>query len=864
MIQKGSKPPRFATWLLKGIFPKDEKFYLTGDLKEIFREIQVEESRFSAWRWYWSQVFTSIPYFFFNVILWRIVMFKNYLKIAMRNIRKHKGYSFINIAGLAIGLAAVILILLYVQFELSFDRYHEKAGRIYRVAGERVGSERPSSVMPAPLAPAMMAEFPEVVSATRFYDLNNVYISYGDKNFFEDKFFFTDPETFDMFSLELVKGNPRTSLSDPYSILLSESMVEKYFGNEDPMGKTIIFRGTHDFKVTGILKNMAENSHFTMNFVVPFEAIPKINRRYDPESWGAFSFNTYFLLRENADPDALEEKFLPLLEKYIGKDVSKEIRIFFQPLTRIHLHSNTTGEISKTADIRIIILLSSIAFLILVIACINYMNLATARSVHRSREIGVRKVIGANRSHLIKQFLGESMVLTMLALVLAIAIAVIFLPYFNSLVGRNLNLNILQNRQFLLWLFVLVGFVGLFAGSYPALTISAFKPAIILGNRFGGLKRSMIRNVLVIIQFMISIILIFATLVVKDQLDFIRNKDMGFERDRIIVVDIRNRSIRNNLDTIKNELERNPNILSVSSSYFLPNLTDMATLANWPGQLKERKQEIYLNFIDEDFVDLYSIEIVQGRNFSRDFPSDSKGAFLLNETAVKAIGWESAPGKELTHYIGRRTGKIVGVMKDFHMNPLHQQIMPLCYDLNPGSANMALSVKIGGNHIQQVVPFIRETMARFSPNYPFEYRFFDDIFDAAYRLERKISVIFSLFSLLAISIAGLGLFGLTSFTTEQRTKEIGIRKVLGATISRIVLMLSKEFTKWVLIANIVAWPVAYFAMNRWLQSFAYKINIGLLTFVLSALAALIIAGLTVSYQAFKAARTNPVEALKYE
>ncbi len=791
-------------------------------------------------------------------------MFKNYLKIAFRNIKRHKGYSFINIAGLAVGLAAVILLLLYVQFELSFDRYHENADHIYRVAGQRVGSNKPSSVMPAPLAPAMMAEFPEVVSATRFYGLNNVYISYGDKNFFEDKFFFTDAETFDIFSLELVKGNPQTSLSDPYSIILSETMAEKYFGDVDPMGKTIIFRGTHDFKVTGILKNMTENSHFTMNFVVPFEAVPKINRRYDPESWGAFSFNTYFLLRENADPDVLQEKFLPLLEKYIGQEVSKEIRIFFQPLTRIHLYSNTTGEISKTADIRILYLLSSIAFLILVIACINYMNLATARSVQRSREIGVRKVVGANRSQLIKQFLGESMLLTTLALGLAIVISVIFLPSFNALVGRNLNFDILHNTQFLFWLLGLVGFVGLFAGSYPALTISAFKPAIILGNRFGGSKRSMIRYVLVIIQFMISIILIFATLVVNNQLDFIRNKDMGFEKDQIIIVDIRNRNIRNNLDAIKNELKRNPNILSVSSSYFLPNLTDMATLANWPGKLKEKKQEIYINFIDEDFVNLYTIEIVQGRNFSRDFLSDSKGAFLLNETAVKAIGWESALGKELTHYIGRRTGKIVGVLKDFHMNPLHQQIEPLCYDLNPGSANTALSVKIRGNHIQQIVPFIRETMAKFAPNYPFEYRFFDDIFDMAYKLERKISIVFSLFSILAISIASLGLLGLASFTTEQRTKEIGIRKVLGATVNRIIIMLSCEFIKWVLIANIIAWPIAYFSMNRWLQSFAYKINIGILTFIISALVALIISAITVIYQALKAARSNPVEALKYE
>ncbi len=849
------RPPKLGQWLLQRIIHSEYRYSALGDFEEIYAVLVEESGAGKAWLWYWTHVVRSIPAFVIDLVYWSVIMLKNYFKIAFRILKRHKGYSFINIAGLAIGLTAVILILLYIQFELSFDRYHNNAGRIYRVMRGQQGSGRLTPITPAPLGPALEAEFPEVVTTARFNSNRNVHISYGNKNYFENGFYFADPSTFDIFSFELLKGNPETALSNPYSIVISAATAEKYFGNENPLGKTIIYKGTQGFKVTGILKNLPENSHFTINFLVPFETLEKIYARFDIKSWGINSFYTYVLLSDDANPLELENKTPELAVKYMGEDEAKKGHFSFQPLTKIHL----------TAKLKIIIyLFSSIATLILIIACINYMNLATARSVQRMKEIGIRKVVGASRAQLIKQFLGESTIFTILSFLLAILMVWIFLPSFDALVERNLNFAFIENSQFLLWLFALVMFVGIFAGSWPALAVSSIKPTTIFNDRAGYSKGSLLRNILVVTQFSISIILIVATLVINEQLNFIQTTDVGFQKEQIVVVDIRDKKFRNNIETISTEFRRHPNILSVASSNNLPNEADMATLANWPGKADDRKQQIYINFVDYDFIDLYEIELVEGRSFSRDFPADVNGAFLLNEAAVKEIGWESAVGKELTHYINRRTGKIVGIVKDFHMLSLHESIEPLCIDLNPGDADTYLSVKITGADIPKTILFIKETLAKVAPNYPFKYSFFDEIFDQAYKLEQKLASIFSVFALLAILVASLGLFGLASFTAAQRTKEIGIRKVLGASVAGIILMLSKEFTRRVLLANIIAWPVAYFALNRWLESFAYKVDIGLWSFVLSGALALFVALVTLSYQAVKSAVANPVEALRYE
>jgi len=782
-------------------------------------------------------------------------MFKNYLKIVFRNIQRHKGYSFINIAGLALGLTAVILILLLVQFEISFDKYHKNADRIYRVLQGQQGSDRLSNLTQPPLAPTLKAEFPEVESATRFYRTGKIHISYKDKNFFENGFCFTDPETFDIFSFKLLEGDPQTVLDDPNSVVISESIAKKYFGNENPIGKNISYKSEHDFKITGILKDLPDNSILTVDFLAPFKTTQIIDSFHDHKSWRYSSYRTYILLNKESNLEDLESKIPSLITKHFDEETAKQIQFEFQPLTKIHLQSD---------QVKLIYLLTSVAILILIIACINYINLATARSTQRMKEIGIRKVIGSTRPQLIKQFLGESILFSILAFFLATILVWLLLPSFNVFAERNLNFNLFENMQFLSWLIGLLIFVSVIAGGYPAFAISTFNPMTTFRNQIAGTKRSKLRNSLVVGQFMISIILIIATLTIKDQMHFIRNKDVGFVKDHIIVVDIRDNKLRSNIESIKNELEKNPNILAVSSCFDLPNESGAATLADWPGKPEDKKQEIFINFIDYNYVDLYEIKIVEGRNFSKDFSSDAAGAFLLNEIAVKEIGWENPVGKEFKHFLGGRSGKIVGIVKDFHMLPLHESIQPICLDLNPERANRNLSIKAKEKDVPKTVTFIRETMAKFSPNYPFEYKFFNDVFDSSYKLEQKVESIFTFFALLALFIACLGLFGLASFSTIQRTKEIGIRKVVGASVSEIVSMLTKQFTKWVFIAIVIAWPISYFAMNKWLQTFAYKTNIGIVTFLIAAFAAILISFLTVSYQSIKAAIANPVKSLRYE
>jgi len=855
LIHKPKRPPYLCRLILSQLSEYQNNYSICGDLEEMYHEITSEKSRLFASLWFWFQTLLCLSKYSATKLYWSFAMIKNYLKISFRNLIRHKGYSFINIAGLALGLTAVILILLLVQFEISFDKYHKNADQIYRVMRGKQGPDRMSYLTQPPLAPTLKSEFPEVESATRFYRLGKTHISYQTKNFFETGFCFTDPESFEIFSFELLEGDPNKVLDDPYSVVISEAMANKYFGSENPIGKIIHFKGEHDFKITGILKDLPDNSILKFDFIAPFKTTQIIDSFHNHESWGYSSYRTYFLLNKDANLKDLENKIPGLITKYFDEKTAKEIRFEFQPLTKIHLQSDR---------VKIIYLLTSVAILILIIACINYINLATARSTQRMKEIGIRKVIGAYRHQLIKQILGESILFSILAFFLATILVGLLLPSFNVFVERNLIFNPLENLQFLSWLAALLIFVSFVAGSYPAFAISTFNPMTTFRNQVAGTKGSRLRNSLVVGQFLISITLIIATLIIKDQMHFIRNKDVGFAKDQILVVDIRDNKLRSNLESIKSELKQNPNILTVASSIDLPNESGAATRSDWSGRPQDKEQEIFINFIDYDYIDLFEIDIKQGRNFSKIFSSDAAGAFLLNEIAIKEIGWDDPVGKEFKHFFGGRTGTVVGVVSDFHMLPLHQSIQPICLDLNPARANRILSIKIKDENIPKTVSYVQETMAKFSPNYPFEYRFFDEVFDSSYKLERKVESIFTLFALLAIFIACLGLLGLASFTTIQRTKEIGVRKVVGASVAQIVGMLSKQITKWVLIATVIAWPISYFAMNKWLQTFAYKTDINFLIFLIAAFAAIFISFLTVGYQSIKAALANPVKSLRYE
>jgi len=867
-----NRPPRFASWLLDYFSRQGATSYYVGDFEEAFQAIAEQGGSAKAKRWYRRQVVRSLPGLVLNSIYWSAAMFKNYLKIAYRNITKNKVYSAINILGFAVGLASFILIALYVQYEFNYDTYHINAENIYRAVRNKPSGESgeitKTSVTPAPLAPLLRDELPEVINATRITIDKNVLLEYKNESFLEPKTHWVDPETFKIFTIPLIDGDSQTALDDPYSMLLSESMAKKIFGNEDPIGKTVNLYNNYDFEVTGIFYDMPANSHFVMDIVLPYTTFFKMINR-DVASWSGNFTYTYLLLQENFEFKELISKLPALFDKHIYKkyninieDKYKEV-VTLQPITDIHLYSQRNQEMEANGNAKSVIMLGSIALLFLLIACINYMNLSTAKSGQRGKEVGLRKVIGAHRKQLIYQFFGESMVITILAFILSVIIVVLLLPSFNQFVERSLSLNPFGNSLLLGGMLILVIVVGLFAGSFPAIMISGFSPISVLRGTFSRTATgATLRNILVLVQFSITIIFFTFTFVVKEQIQFILNKNLGYDKEQIITINIRDRNIIKKMETVKQELIQHPGVVMASASYCLPNNIDEHQGFQKAGSNSGLRFMIYYNFADYDYADLFGIEIIEGRNFSRDFPSDKNGAFLINEAAVKAAGWDNPIGDELSTW-ANRTGKIVGIMKDFHAHSLHRSIEPVYIYLNPDAVSY-LSIKILPTDVPLVLEHIKQVIEKFSPDYPFSYSFFDEVFAAAYKTEQKMEVLFSAFATLAAIVACLGLFGLAAYAAENRTKEIGIRKALGASVSNIYMLLSREFLKWVLLANIIAWPIAYFFMRRWLDDFAYRTDLNIWMFVLSGIIALGIALVTVSRQSQKSARTNPVEALKYE
>ena len=789
-------------------------------------------------------------------------MLKNYILVALRNISRQKLYSGLNIFGLAVGLAAVMLIILYVQKELSFDKHHENADRIYRVVRDG------RTLTPAPLGPALADKFSEVEAVTRIIQDKNTLVSRGNSHFLEMEFYWAGPEIFNVFTIPFVLGNPDSALNDPSTIVISASAAKKYFGDENPLGKILNINDKADYKVTGVFADMPANSHFVMDFIVPYEDYFKgINSYFDITEWSSNFSYTYFLLREGADPVALQSDIHsaleePLFERYgVPKPYPK--MYFIQPITDIHLKSHRMQEISVNSDMKYIYLFSSIALLILLIACINYVNLATARSVRRSKEVGIRKVVGAKRTQLVQQFLGESFLVILLALGLSLLIVDLVLPAFSNLVERQLSMDAMTEPKFFTGSVLTVTLVALLAGVYPAMTISAFKPVSVLKGALGtGVSGRKLRNILVLFQFSVTTVLFICTLTINEQLEFVNEVDVGYNKNNIVTMKIRDSAVRQNIEAIKSELLKNPNVSDVSASARLPNNIDTFTTNVLNARLPDKETTIFYNTSDYDFVDLYGIEIVLGRNFSRDFASDEEGVFLVNEAAVQAAGWDSPLQQTMTHWNGE-TGQIVGVMKDFHLRSLHSPIEPLYIFLDPDKFSN-ISLKIDSDDIPGTIDFIRDVMNKFSPNFPFEYSFFDEEYSRVYHPEQQMVNIFSWFAALAIIVACFGLFGLSAVTAQQRTKEIGIRKVVGASVSKITILLSTEFVRWVVLANVIAWPVAYVFMDKWLQNFAVRIDQSFLNFLFSTVMALVIAVLTVSVLSAKSAAASPIKALRHD
>ncbi|MDH5385525.1 MAG: ABC transporter permease [Candidatus Aminicenantes bacterium] len=805
-------------------------------------------------------------------------MLKNYIKTALRNIRRNKLYSLLNTIGLAIGVACCLLILLYVQDELSFDRFHDKADRIYRVCTIIDIKDRYMNFAAAAhvQGPMFKDEYPEIENYVRFtYYGSRRVVRYKDREFSEEKFIWIDNSIFEVFSFKLLKGNPEDALVKPNTVVITEEMAEKYFGDEDPIGKNLQIHNDTLYMVTGVVENIPSHSHIRPDFLASFSTLDlKPSGNIAADLTGSIDYFTYVLLREGTEYKELEQKFVEFADRHLGalmKSFEGTVKYELEPLTSIYLHSERQGQLERTGDMTYVYLFSGIGLFILLLGCLNFMNLSTARSANRSKEVGLRKVVGAQRLELIKQFIGESMILTLIAIVLALFFIGFSMSVFNSISGKSLTMAYFAKPQFLLGLGGLFLFVSLIGGSYPAFFLSAFRPVEVLQGRLRrDSKSSVLRVTLVSVQFTVSIVLIIGTLVVSKQLNFVRNKKLGYEKDHVIALRIRNEETQKKYETIKNELSRHPHILKVTASSSLPLGRNSFSAHHAVDKPEGELTMLFSQIVDEDFLDTYNIEVVQGRNFSKDFATDRQQAIILNEAAVKKFGWQdNALGQQIEVFLSlneRKRYTVIGVVKDYHFASLHEEIQPLIlYNANPhGGHYYWISIRTLPERIQETMTFVKSKWKEFDSQYPLEYVFLDEQYDSLYRAEERLAQLFGYFTAVAILIGCLGLFGLSAFSAEQRTKEIGIRKVLGASIPGVILLLVKEFTKWVLAAVLIAWPVGYYIMNIWLQNFAYRINLEFGTFLLAAMLALIISIITVIYQAARAAIANPIDSLRYE
>jgi len=800
-------------------------------------------------------------------------MFNNYLKIAFRNVKKHKAYAFINIAGLAIGMACCILIISFISTELSYDRFHKNADSIYRqgLDANLGGNQILMPISTAPAAPAFVQDYPEILDAVRIRRMRNVFIKDSDLEFFEENVVLADNSIFNIFTFPMIMGDPQSALKTAYSMVMTEDTAKKYFGDEDPLGKILKVDNQFDYTVTGVIENVPKNSHFTFDILCSFESLYAQNREA-MEVWLSFNLYTYVLLQENINPKELENKFPALVDQHMGtalKAIGGEINFFLQPLTKIHLHSHMENEIGANSDIAYIYIFAAIALFILFIACINFMNLATARSALRAREVGIRKVIGAERKELIRQFLGESLIYSLFSMLVAVLLAHLVLPVFSSLSGRDLSIDYFGMPWLIPGLIGMILFVGFAAGSYPALFLSSFQPVKVLKGRLkAGAANSRFRSILVVGQFVISIGLIVSTGVILNQLRFMKNKNLGFEKGNLMVVRTSDGPARESIDSIKQEFKKIPGVLNAGLTSQLPGREANISPFVPEGFSATEAQLMKGIDIDHDFIPAMGITVTKGRNFSSEFGTDASDAIIINEAAARKFGWADPIGKKIEHFSGEeiedRTARtVVGVIKDIHMSSLHNLIMPL-YINNESDDLDNIAIRINSNNVSGTIENIRSKWRELYPNQTFDYYFLDESLATLYESEGRLSQIFSSFTLFAIFIACLGLFGMASFTAEQRTKEIGIRKVLGASVSGVVVLLAKDFLKLVLLANIIAWPIAYFAMKKWTQGFSYQAGIGIDMFVITGVLAAVIAMLTVSFQSIKAALSHPINAIKYE
>ncbi|MDP8268594.1 MAG: ABC transporter permease, partial [Candidatus Tenebribacter davisii] len=778
-----------------------------------------------------------------------------------------------------IGLTCTILIALFIRNELSYDKHHENYKRIYRLESHFniQESEDLFAATAFPLGPALKLEYPQdIAEYCRFMDMDNNLFQYGEKQIFEENVYFADSTLTNVFTHEFISGSPGNALNDPNEMILTESFAERIFGQADPIGETIETGNGMIYTITGIIKDVPHNTHLRFEAIASMITLKSLfgAERYDSLESGAFwnvGFYTYIMLTENGNIQNVLDAYPEFNEKYIkpvGDMINATFSLMVNPLADVHLHSDVGYDL-PTGNIVYVYIFSIIALFLLLIGCINYMNLATSQSSGRAIEVGIRKVVGAQKHYLRWQFIFESILIAMTAMILAFVTVELILPTFNELADRELVFNVINNFDLVIGIFIITLFVGLISGSYPAFYLSSFIPVDVLKGRFGK-KKGTLRKVLVLIQFSISIIMIIGTFTVVQQLKYLRDKDLGFDDENLVVLTIRDTSGVRNLRAFKEELEKNPQIISAGTTSSIPggglNIIVQLFETN-DGSMKEKG--INFIFVDHDYLETMDMKIIKGRNYDRDLQTDAEESCLINEATARVLGWGDDPiGKKLGFGAGldgtaNLNTKVIGVVKDFHYASLHNKIDPILIMLsNDPLRNICLRIR--QENIKSSLEYIEDKWNEFCPTFPFEYTFLNESMNDQYMAEQKIGRVFTYFSILCIFIACLGLFGLASYTAEQRTKEISVRKVMGASVSNIVFILSKEFSIWVILANIIAWPIAFYALSKWLQNFAFAIDQSILTYILAGLTALIIALLTVSFRAIKAAQTNPADALKYE
>jgi ABC-type antimicrobial peptide transport system permease subunit len=841
-------PPKLGHKLLSFLTHYELDFSISGDCSEEYKERVWENGRCWALWWYWGQVVYALAAYSKISTSIGVAMLKNYIKITWRNIRNHKIYSFINIMGLAVGMACCILILLWIQDEVSFDKFHENYNDIYRTIPELQGRKYFSN--PLALAGVFKEQYPEVRQMTRFC-LRFWLIKHVEK-IYEERGALVDDDFLKMFTFPLIQGTPETVFASRDSIVLTERTAAKYFGTQDPIGKSLLINNNTELLVTGVLKDVPLNSHLQFDFL----ASMRLMGEREHTSW-SYEARTYALLEKNVSLPDFADKISGFVMEH-DKRTSSKVVLHIQPLSQIHLYS-----LNGTDPVIYVYIFLTIAVAILIIACINFINLSTARSNTRAKEIGMRKVVGAEKADIIRQFIGESMIISVVALLVALGMVYLFLPAFNNLAEKQLTLNIAGN---VLTLFLLPGiilFTGLASGSYPAFLLSSFRPVNVLkkGKLQSGSGGFILRKILVIGQFAATIVLIIGTIVMYKQLNYIKNIDIGLNRDHVLAISM-NRELRETYRSFKNEIKQHPNVLNVTAARRLPTNIGHINPVYWEGKGPEDYVTMTDASVDYDYFKTLGMQIIQGRSFSEKYATDREN-YVLNEEALRVTGLESPIGKMFSCW--EDEGKIIGIVKNFHTSSLHNEIGPAIFTLSQRHGSHSyIFVKIRPTDISGTIASLEKKVAEFAPNNLFEYSFLDDEFNRQYASDQRRGDIYKHFTFLAIFISCLGLFGMASFTAEQRTKEIGIRKVLGASTTNIIVLISRDFVTLLLVSNVIAWPVAYYLIDKLLNNYAYRTSIAAWVFIASGMMAVFIALLTVCIKIVRVAHSNPVDSLRYE